>query len=198
MNAGQGALQDLVQDLGFSLNSTSFYSTDEQVARSGDDSVRLSDRGTAQYLYEGKDGGGLFPVPSLGRSGPLFDSVETCRQAALSAMSARCGEARLYLMSVRARAEGWEIDFGYSLNGVPVLLERGSAARFLVHYVVGATIWAEYMPEVFFGLTMTTPWFYSLLYNGFYMAIDMALCLVIFGALSRPLGKYFMGADIRK
>lgn len=74
----------------------------------------------------------------------------------------------------------------------------GSAARFLVHYVVGATIWAEYMPEVFFGLTMTTPWFYSLLYNGFYMAIDMALCLVIFGALSRPLGKYFMGADIRK
>ena len=37
----------------------------------------------------------------------------------------------------------------------------GSVARFLVHYVVGATVWAEYMPETFFGLTMTTPWFYS-------------------------------------
>lgn len=74
----------------------------------------------------------------------------------------------------------------------------GSAARFLVHYVVGATIWAEYMPEVFFGMTMTTPWFYSLLYNGFYMVIDMVLCLVIFGLLSRPLGKYLMGEDIRK
>ena len=49
----------------------------------------------------------------------------------------------------------------------------GSAARFLVHYVVGATIWAEYMPEEFFGMTMTTPWFYSFLYNGFYMVIDM-------------------------
>ena len=35
----------------------------------------------------------------------------------------------------------------------------GSAARFLVHYVVGATVWAEYMPENFFGMTMTTPWF---------------------------------------
>lgn len=74
----------------------------------------------------------------------------------------------------------------------------GSAARFLVHYVVGATIWAEYMPEVFFGMTMTTPWFYSLLYNGFYMAIDLALCLVIFGLLSRPLGNYLTGKDIRK
>ena len=62
MSAGQETLQALVQDLGFSLNSTSFYSTDEQVARSGDDSVRLSDRGVAQYQYEGNGSGGLFPV----------------------------------------------------------------------------------------------------------------------------------------
>ncbi len=74
----------------------------------------------------------------------------------------------------------------------------GSAARFLVHYVVGATVWAEYMPETFFGMTMTTPWFYSLLYNGFYMVIDMVLCLVIFALLSYPLRKYLLGEDIRK
>ena len=73
----------------------------------------------------------------------------------------------------------------------------GSAARFLVHYVVGATVWAEYMPETFFNLTMTTPWFYSLLYNGFYMVIDMALCLVVFGLLYKPLKRYFLGTDIR-
>ena len=36
-------------------------------------------------------------------------------------------------------------------------------SRFLVHYVVGATVWAEYMPETFFGMTMHSPWFYSLL-----------------------------------
>ncbi len=73
----------------------------------------------------------------------------------------------------------------------------GSAARFLVHYVVGATIWAEYMPEEFFGMTMTTPWFYSLLYNGFYMVIDMILCLVVFGLIYIPLKKYLTGADLR-
>ena len=73
----------------------------------------------------------------------------------------------------------------------------GCAARFLVHYVVGATIWAEYMPEVFFGLTMTTPWFYSLLYNGFYMGIDFVLCLALFALLSRPMKKYFLGEDLK-
>lgn len=132
MSAGQETLQALVQDLGFSLNSTSFYSTDERVARSGDDSVRLSERGVAQYQYEGRRGGGLFPVLRQGEAGALFDSVETCRQIALSAMSSRYGEARLYLMSVEEREKGWEIDFGYSLNGIPVLMEGGQAARFLV------------------------------------------------------------------
>ena len=132
MNAGQSALEALVQDLGFSLNSTSFYSTDEQVARSGDDSVRLSDRGVVQYQYEGRTGNGLFPVLRQGEGGALFDRVETCRQIALSAMGSRCGEARLYLQSVTERAGGLEVEFGYSLNGVPVLPDRGYAARFLV------------------------------------------------------------------
>lgn len=73
----------------------------------------------------------------------------------------------------------------------------GCVARFLVHYVVGATIWGAYMPETFFEMTMTTPWFYSLLYNGFYMGIDMVLCLVVFALLYRPLRKYFLAEDIR-
>lgn len=132
MNTGQGALQALVQDLGFSLNSTNFYSTDEQVARSGDDSVRLSALGVAQYQYEGKGSSGLFHILRQGEGGELFDSVETCRQLALSALGSRCGEARLYLVSVSEQPEGWEIDFGYSLNGIPVLLEAGYAARFRV------------------------------------------------------------------
>ena len=132
MVAGQETIQALVQDLGFSLNSTSFYSTDEQVARSGDDHLRLSSRGVVQYQYEGRRGDGLFPVRVQGEAGALFDSVETCRQIALSAMGARCGEARIYLQSVRDTDLGWEIDFGYSLNGVPVLTESGYAARFQV------------------------------------------------------------------
>ena len=72
----------------------------------------------------------------------------------------------------------------------------GSAARFLVHYVVGATIWAQYMPENFFGMTMTTPWFYSLLYNGVYVVLNMALCLVVFALLYKPMKKYLTGGDL--
>ena len=74
----------------------------------------------------------MFPVLRQGEAGAMFDAVETCRQLALSALGPRCGEARLYLISVIEVEGGWEIDFGYSLNGVPVLLERGYAARFLV------------------------------------------------------------------
>ena len=70
------------------------------------------------------------------------------------------------------------------------------AARFLVHYVVGATVWAEYMPESFFGMTMTTPWFYSLIYNLAYMLPNVFITLVVFGLLWKPMKKYLTGGDI--
>ena len=124
--AGQGALEQLAADLGFPLDSTSFYTTDEQVARSGDDSVRLSDRGAV--VYTAGEGAGV--LPPAGES--LLDCVEVCRQTALSVLGSRCGEARVYLRSAVRTQEGWEIDFGYSLNGVPVQLEGGYAARFQV------------------------------------------------------------------
>ena len=72
----------------------------------------------------------------------------------------------------------------------------GCLARFLVHYVVGATVWAEYMPETFFGMTMHSPWFYSLLYNGSFMLADLILCLVIGALMYRPLRLYICGRDL--
>ena len=70
-------------------------------------------------------------------------------------------------------------------------------ARFLVHYVVGATIWAEYMPESFFGMTMTTPWLYSALYNGAYMLPNTALVLIAGLLLMRtPAKKFLTGQDM--
>ncbi len=105
-------------------------------------------------------------------------------------------------------AIGWESILGdfliaYTVLGVAGLFYKmkggfywgtlvGSAARFLVHYVVGATIWAEYMPETFFNMTMTTPWFYSALYNGFYMVIDCAAILFIGFLLSKTPAKKFL------
>ena len=88
-------------------------------------------------------------------------------------------------------AIGWQSIIGdfllaYTVLGVAGLFRNfslgvltGCALRFLVHYVVGATIWAEYMPETFFSMTMTSPWIYSALYNGVYMVIDCALILLI-------------------
>ena len=109
-------------------------------------------------------------------------------------------------------ALGWQSILGdyivaYTVLGVAGIFRKkrwsiyagavlGCAVRFMVHYVVGATVWAEYMPEMFFGMTMTTPWMYSLLYNGFYMGLDLVLCLFAFALLSGTLGGYFAGDDI--
>ena len=73
----------------------------------------------------------------------------------------------------------------------------GGFARFLVHYVVGATVWAEYMPEEFFGMTMHSPWFYSCLYNLAYMLPNIVICLVVFALINKPLGKYIRGEDLK-
>ncbi len=102
-------------------------------------------------------------------------------------------------------AIGWQSILGDFLIAYMVLglagLFRGKflpaavvscTARFLVHYVVGATIWAEYMPETFFNMTMTTPWIYSALYNGAYMLPDLLMILVVWLLLRRtPLAPYF-------
>lgn len=102
-------------------------------------------------------------------------------------------------------AIGWQSILGdfliaYAVLGVAGLFRGRFApaavvacgARFLVHYVVGATVWAEYMPEEFFGMTMTTPWVYSALYNGAYMLPDLCIILVVYILLQRtPLEKFF-------
>ena len=71
-------------------------------------------------------------------------------------------------------------------------------ARFLVHYLVGATIWAAYMPDEFFGMTMHSPWWYSFLYNMAYMLPNIAITLVAFALLWKPMGKYLRGEDLQK
>ncbi len=74
----------------------------------------------------------------------------------------------------------------------------GSAFRFIVHWVVGATVWAEYMPEKFFGMTMSSPWFYSVLYNGAYMLPDAAIITALSAVLYKALRKYMLAEDIQR
>ena len=118
----------------------------------------------------------------------------------------------LQLLLDGAYAWGWQSMIGdyivaFTVLGVAGLFHRykngffigtvvGSLARFLVAWVVGAVVWGEYMPDTFFGMTMTSPWFYSVLYNGSYMVISMALCLVVGALLWKPLGKFIRGEDL--
>ena len=83
-------------------------------------------------------------------------------------------------------------------SGVFIGTLVGGFARFAVHYVVGATVWAAYMPSEFFGMTMKTPWFYSLLYNLAYMLPNMAATLAVFAVLYRPMGKFLRSEDLQK
>ena len=53
------------------------------------------------------------------------------------------------------------------------------------------------MPEEFFGMTMTTPWFYSLLYNGAYMLPDALITLAAAALLYKPMKKYILGLDLK-
>ena len=118
----------------------------------------------------------------------------------------------LQLLLDGAYAWGWQSMIGdyivaFTVLGAAGLFHRqrggffigtvvGSLCRFAVAYLVGVLVWGEYMPESFFGMTMTTPWFYSALYNGSYIALNMIMCLVIGALIWKPLGKYIRGEDL--
>lgn len=128
VSGGQSALEELAGELEFPVNANGIYYAGEWVARSGSDTLRLSDRGRLVYLAGGESES--FPVAGLGGSA-WTDAAEACRQLAAAVLGPRCGQARLYLMGVEETGGGWEVTFGYSLEGIPVRLE-GAAARFLV------------------------------------------------------------------
>ena len=73
----------------------------------------------------------------------------------------------------------------------------GCAARFVIHFFSGVTIYAEYMPPIFMGWEMTSPTVYSILYNGSYMlpsaVIAVAGCLM----LQKKLCRFLAAEDLR-
>ena len=119
------------QTLDFSADSSvSYVTSNEQVIRNGNDTLRLAADGTTVTFTAASDGSSRYPVAGSG----VYWAVERCRQLAVDALGELCGQARIYLMSVEENGEeSWQIEFGYLLNGVPVRLgEEGYAARFQV------------------------------------------------------------------
>lgn len=80
--------------------------------------------------------------------------------------------------------------------GIYVGTVVGCVGRFIVHYISGVTIYAAYMPEEFFGMTMVSPAQYSMIYNGSYMLPNTIFALLLAGVLHKPLKKYFLGEDL--
>lgn len=81
-------------------------------------------------------------------------------------------------------------------GGIFIGTVLGCIVRFIVHFISGITIYAIIAPTELFNATFTSPWMYSLAYNGSYMGINLVLCLVIFGLLYKPLRKYFLAEDL--
>ena len=63
----------------------------------------------------------------------------------------------------------------------------GCVCRFIIHYISGVTVYAQWMPEEFMGVTHLTPALYSLLYNGTYMLPNTVLAVLICLLLARPI-----------
>ena len=75
----------------------------------------------------------------------------------------------------------------------------GISLQFVASYLVGVFVWGVYMPDEFFGLTMTTPWFYSFLYNICWAIPDLvvAVCTFIVLYLINPFRRYLNAKDLR-
>ena len=68
--------------------------------------------------------------------------------------------------------------FKKKYNLLPVAALVGCLARFIIHFISGITVYAQYMPEEFMGYTGMTPVLYSTLYNGTYMLPNTIIAVV--------------------
>lgn len=122
----------LMEELYFPSESAAFYTAgDERVARNGEESMRLSQRGVVTYQCDDEDSG-RYLIAHEGETATLLEMAEGCRALAQRTLGSRCGQARLYLMGMEETPQGWQVEFGCCIDGIPVQTEEGCTARFLV------------------------------------------------------------------
>ena len=78
---------------------------------------------------------------------------------------------------------------------MPVGALVGCVCRFVIHWISGVTVYAQWMPEEFMGFTHMTPALYSTLYNGTYMLPNTILAVIVCALLRRPLELLFKRMD---
>lgn len=155
---GQEMLEELMGVLGFSVSTSNFYTSGgEQVARNGNNMLRLSDRGTLHYEAD-MEGSSHFSLQSARNlEQDLTQYVNSSRRIINAVMTGRIGQARLYLDKIEGKKDGTLITFSYSLDGIPVRLKEGPAASFLFrgeHMVEFDLCLRNYAPGEKMGLVM--------------------------------------------
>ena len=78
---------------------------------------------------------------------------------------------------------------------MPVGALVGCVCRFVIHWISGVTVYAQWMPEEFMGVTHMTPALCSTLYNGTYMLPNTILAVIVCALLRRPLELLFKRMD---
>lgn len=127
--SGAGETEAMLDALSFNSRNHAPGSRGE-VYLDGTDRLVVADGGTVTYRAAQ---GGKYPVGTGGHA-TAAEAADMARALAERAMGALCGDARLYLISVQPHGEGgWQVRFGYRLNGSAVYLyDEGWAAEFLV------------------------------------------------------------------
>jgi thiamine transporter len=77
--------------------------------------------------------------------------------------------------------------FGKSRGAVAIGIAVTFTLRLMCHLITGAWIWGVWMPDEFMGLKMTNPWFYSFLYNGWYMLFELVITEAVAMLIYSPL-----------
>ena len=91
----------------------------------------------------------------------------------------------------------FDLKLGKTRQSVAVGIAVTFVLRFCCHLLTGVWIWGEWMPETFMNMTMTSPWLYSFLYNGWYMLAELVVTEIVAMILYQPLGRFFRREDIR-
>ena len=66
----------------------------------------------------------------------------------------------------------------------------GCFARFIIHFISGLTIYRILVPTELFGILFSSPFTFSVAYNGSYMLPSTVGCFLVCLLLERPLAKY--------
>lgn len=75
-------------------------------------------------------------------------------------------------------------------NGDALGTLAGGFMRFVVHFISGVTIYAEWAENTYLGISTPTTFLYSVIYNGIYMVPSIVIAVIAVPLISRALKKY--------